>query len=372
MSRFLFVLSLLFVLALGSPPARAADDSAATFQAAKKLFDAKSYEKALPLFLDAYSSSKSPNAHVYVARCLRELGRSAEAYDEMAATVREATALASTDPKYEPTRDSAAAELALLEAKVGRVVVAVDAVPGLELLVNGRTIDAARRGDVLAVAPGAVEIEVRATDKATFRRSETVAAGQLKTVTVNFGDARTPPSDKTPAPSKPKASDSNLVSGFKGMEGIRLRLGGAFLGGPNIWVPEGGETVVVGQFLFGIAGGILVDRFDLGLEISPLTWMPDTNVIDNPLFQTNLNAGYHIPLAGALNWVLRGGVGMAIGIHGGPANFVGRADLIALSALVGPVLVEVDAPSFRAVTDFHSVSLDPLFGAQLTLMFDDL
>ena len=62
----------------------AGDDSAATYAAAKKLFDAQSYAKALPLFQDAYAQSKSPNARVYVARCLRELGRLPEAYDESA------------------------------------------------------------------------------------------------------------------------------------------------------------------------------------------------------------------------------------------------------------------------------------------------
>lgn len=376
MTRWHLVLAPLLALSFAAGPARAADDSAATFQAAKKLYEAKSYEKALPLFQDAFANSKSPNAHVFIARCLRELGRTAEAYEQMAATVREATALAATDPKYVPTRDSAAAELALLESQVGRIVIAVDDQPGLELLVNGKALEPARRGDVVAVPPGAVQIEARATGKEAVRKQENVAAGQLKTLALRFdeGGSGATSGDKGAAPTAaaPSSRGDNFAGGSKGFEGLRPELGVAILGGPNIYVPDGGDTIVVGTFWFAIKGNLLVDRFDLGLEISPLTWMPDTQVLDNPVFQTNLNAGYHIPLAGPLNWVLRGGVGMAVGIHGGPTNFVGRADLVALSALAGPLMIEIDAPSFRAVTDFHSVSLDPVFGGQFGLMLDDL
>ncbi len=358
-----------------------------TFEAAKKLYEAKSYAKALTLFQDAYGTSKSPNARFFVARSLRELGRTPEAYDEMAATVREATALAASEKKYVPTRDSAAAELALLEAKVGRVVVVVPDEPGLVVVVNGRAIDKTRLSEVVAVAPGAVGIEARATGKAPVKREEKIAAGQLKTVSIAFADA--PPQrgegDGDPEVEQPKtegdaevSSDTNLVSGFKGLDGLRVHLGMTVVGGPNIYIPGsvsqsyGATNAVVGSFLFGIQGGLLYDRFDLRLEISPATWMPDTRIIDAPVFQTNLAAGAHLALAGPINWVLRGGVGLAVPVQSGVTLFVARADLIAFSALVGPVLVELDTPTFRVVTDFKDVTLDPFFGTQLSLMLDDL
>jgi len=363
----------------------AADDAAVTFEAAKKLYEAKSYAKALTLFQDAYATSKSPNARFFVARSLRELGRTPEAYDEMAATVREATALAASDKKYVPTRDSAAAELALLEAKVGRVVVAVGDEPGLVVVVNGREIDKKRLNEVVAVAPGTVGIEARATDKAPVKREEKVAAGQLKTVSIAFADAPPKKGEDTPEVERPEggddaevSSDTNLVSGFKGLDGLRVHLGMTVVGGPNIYIPGsvsqsyGATNAVVGSFLFGIQGGLLYDRFDLRLEISPATWMPDTRIIDAPVFQTNLAAGAHLALAGPINWVLRGGVGLAVPVQSGVTLFVARADLIAFSALVGPVLVELDTPTFRVVTDFKDVTLDPFFGTQLSLMLDDL
>lgn len=378
MRRWLLTLWMVAVLALAARPALA-DDSAATFQAAKKLYEAKSYDKALPLFQDAYAQSKSPNAHVYVARCLRELGRKAEAYDEMAVTVREATALAASDAKYEPTRDSAAAELALLEPQVGRVVIAIPDEAGLEVLVNGKLLDPKKRSDVVAVIPGTVAIEARAPGKDTVRRDETVGAGQLKTVTLAFAaksDGKQ--DDGAPAPAAPAETDSNLIKSSKGLEGLRLHLGVVVLGGPHFYFPSdderswGAENSIAGSFLFAISGGILVDRFDLRLEISPATWMPNATVLDAPAFQTNLTGGYHIQLTGPLNYVMRGGVGLALNVTGGPTNFVGRADVVGLSALAGPVLIEINAPSFRAVTDFKALALDPFFGTQLSLMLDDL
>ncbi len=371
---------LLFAALAFAPATATADDAAVTFEAGKKLYEAKSYAKALPLFQDAYATSKSPNAHFFVARSLRELGRTPEAYDEMAATVREATALANSDPKYVPTRDSAAAELALLEAKVGRVVVAVPEEPGLEVLVNGKPVDPKKLSGVVAVTPGKVSVEARATGKATVQREDTVGAGQLKTISIAFS-AEVPKGDDPPKDDKPppkggdEASDTNLVRGFKGLDGLRVHVGMTVLGGPDVFVPSsffGGTTPVVGGFLWGIQGGLLYDRFDLRLEISPATWMPDTRVLDAPVFQTNLAAGAHVALAGPVNWVLRGGVGLAVPVQTGTTLFVGRADLIGFSALVGPVLVELNLPSFRVMSDFRYAMLAPFFGTQVSLMLDDL
>ncbi len=379
-----WISSWLLALALSLTVATsAANDAAVTFEAAKKLYEARSYEKALALFQDAYATSKSPNARFFIARSLRELGRTPEAYDEMAATVREATALATSDPKYVPTRDSAAAELALLEAKVGRVVVAAPDAPGLEVTLNGKPVDRRRLSEVVAVAPGTVAIEARATGKAAVKREEKVTAGQLKTVSITFSDeapknGEEEPKVETPRPGGEISSDTNLVAGFKGLDGLRVHFGMTVVGGPNVYLPGsesqsfGAVSSVVGSFLFGLQGGLLYDRFDLRLEISPATWMPDTRILDAPVFQTNLSAGAHLALAGPVNWVLRGGVGMAVPVQSGVTLFVGRADLVAFSALVGPVLVELDAPTFRVVTDFKDVTLDPFFGTQLSLMLDDL
>jgi thioredoxin-like negative regulator of GroEL len=78
------------------------------YGSAQKLYDAGKYADALALFRQAYESSKSPNARLMVAACYGALGRNAEAYEEMAATLAEATERAETDAKYRPARDEAA------------------------------------------------------------------------------------------------------------------------------------------------------------------------------------------------------------------------------------------------------------------------
>ena len=82
---------------------------------AQKLFDKGSYADALVAFRQAYNVSSSPNARLMVGHCLVALGRRAEAYEEMTATMREAAKKAETESKYGPTRDTAATQLALLE-----------------------------------------------------------------------------------------------------------------------------------------------------------------------------------------------------------------------------------------------------------------
>ncbi len=87
------------------------------FKQAQKKFEKKDYAAALELAQAALETTGSPNARLYVARCLRELGRLDEAHEEMQRTHREALEAAKKDAKYEATRDSAAAELALLDQK---------------------------------------------------------------------------------------------------------------------------------------------------------------------------------------------------------------------------------------------------------------
>lgn len=190
---------LLFVLALSAAPAQAAaqpaaSDSAATervrFKAAQTLFDSGDFAGALPLFRDVVKIAGSPNAHLYVGRCLRELGKLAEAYDELTIAVREADARVATESRYEQTRDAAAAERASLISKVGLLVLALDERPdGLKLSVSGQTIEAERIGKPMAVMPGALTIEATAPGRATFKKELTVRAGASEAVAITLPSA---------------------------------------------------------------------------------------------------------------------------------------------------------------------------------------
>jgi hypothetical protein len=166
------------------------------FDAAQKLFDQGKREEALAIFRQVYDETKSPNARLMVARCLLDLGRTAEGYDELYATMREAAAKAPTEPKYSKTRDAAASEIAKLEPKIGKIVVAlVD--PSATVTLNGARLAPERLGVPVATMPGALEIVATRPDGTTAKRQETIAPGETKTVTLVFPAVR----DTVPAPS---------------------------------------------------------------------------------------------------------------------------------------------------------------------------
>jgi hypothetical protein len=163
--------------------AQPAADAANRFAQAQSLYDAGNFAGALPIFEELTSETGSPNARFYVARCLRELGRTVEAYDAMVATVREATAKAEQEPKYVGTRDASASELALLESRVGHLVLATsESKPPTGLTLNGAAADPRKLGKPLTVLPGRVVIEVTREDTPIERREVDVPAGETRTV----------------------------------------------------------------------------------------------------------------------------------------------------------------------------------------------
>lgn len=172
-----------------------------TFMAAQRLFSQQKFDEALPLFREAFEISKSPNATIMIGNCLVMMGRSAEAYEALSKAMLDAAKLAESEEKYVPTRDAAAQQLAALETKVGKVVVAF-ADPKLVRVVsvNGAPIGAERVGTVVAVEPGAVVVTAAkpGADPAPLKRDIAIAAGETKTVV--FGsrlEDSAPPSDSS-------------------------------------------------------------------------------------------------------------------------------------------------------------------------------
>lgn len=168
------------------PPRMAAVE--ATFAKAQRLFEAGKYKEALALFRETLDASKSPNARLYIARCLELLGQIAEAYDEMSETLRTATERAESEPKYARTRDAAASELALLAARVGRVAVAVtDAPDAMDVTVNGAPVSSDRLGAPLTVMPGRVVIVARVPESgARATRELSIKGGETKIVVLSL------------------------------------------------------------------------------------------------------------------------------------------------------------------------------------------
>jgi hypothetical protein len=256
MSRFETIALGCAAVALVAPAAQAQSPAQAKrFGAAQKLYDTGAYTPALAEFQALAAETGSPNAQLYVARCLRELGRLPEAYEAMAGAVRNATARAESEPKYAATRNAAAADLALLEAKVGKLVIALASPPeGLAVSVAGADLPREKVGVPIAVVPGEVVVRARAAGRPDIERRVVLKAGETQTVTLTFpaASAAPPPPRVTmgpqaaPNPSAPSSREAEP----KGV-------GGARVGG---FVTLG--VGVAGMATFAVAGLMANHRYD--------------------------------------------------------------------------------------------------------------
>lgn len=174
----------------GSPiPATAPGSPEQRFSRAQLLFDGKNFADALPQFEALVAETGSPNARLYVARCLRELGRLTQAYDEMRATVALATEKAKTDDRYVETRNASASELAQLKPRVGHLVVVAGTGTPSRIAVNSEPVDVAKLQAPITVLPGRVVVEVTGADGAVQRREIEVQPGATATVSFAAGSA---------------------------------------------------------------------------------------------------------------------------------------------------------------------------------------
>ena len=165
----------------------ASADSRGDFKRAQMLYEQGKYSDALPLFESVVGELRSPNAALYVARCLRDMGRLAEAYEAMSAAKALATARAADEPRYAKTRDAVAAESALLEQSIARVVISAAYLPeGASVLLNGTAIDPAKLGKIIAVAPGDVVVTALATGHTVAPVARSVAAGSMESLVITF------------------------------------------------------------------------------------------------------------------------------------------------------------------------------------------
>lgn len=236
--RSAFVTPLLLSFALCSGHALADDSAVEKFKAAQTAFDSEKYEEALTLAREAHALSGSPNARLYVARSLKALGRFDEAHEEMAATLRESMKLAENERKYVATRDAAAAELALLDQKVGKVIIVIAGAPeGASVELNEKPLTKERIGIPIAVFPGSVAIRVTAPGKKPLERFVDVTAGKTQSVALTLEAADE--TDEEPAPMQPQP-------GAPASSGGGLRTAGFVTAGVG----------VAGLAVFGIFGSM--------------------------------------------------------------------------------------------------------------------
>jgi hypothetical protein len=133
------------------------------------------------------------------------------------------------------------------------------------------------------------------------------------------------------------------------LEGVHPFVGVTVLGGPMVGVSPP-STSVGGAFLFGLKAGVFLNRVELALEVSPLSYVwVGSSILPN--FQVNGTIGYAIPLyagdAVEVYWPLRVGAGMFMAPSFGGASFQARADLVGVMIRLGHLTIDVHLPSFR-------------------------
>ncbi|WP_437968863.1 tetratricopeptide repeat protein [Sorangium sp. So ce260] len=182
-------------------PAAGADDAAATpapdavekaqslFKKGAALYESKRYALALEQFRASYAAVPSPNSHLYIARCLADLGEHSEAYLEFDLVAAEAAARAKAEPRYAQTEQTAQLERDDLARKIALVTVTVahpDA--AASLAIAGKDVPRERWGKPFPVKPGKTEIVLR-TRTTSIPQTLDLSAGEAKTVALDADQA---------------------------------------------------------------------------------------------------------------------------------------------------------------------------------------
>jgi hypothetical protein len=135
------------------------------FERGMELYDARDFEGALASFESSFELVPSPNSRLYVARTLRELGRTVDAVVVYEEVVRLARVRGASEERFRETERAASTELELLARDVGHVVVRLDRAPaGTAIAIDDREVPLAAAGLPWPVAPGSVQVVARAPD----------------------------------------------------------------------------------------------------------------------------------------------------------------------------------------------------------------
>jgi hypothetical protein len=162
------------------------EQAQALFVRGKQFFDAKKYADALAQFQAAMEVVASPNARLYVARCLRETGKLVEAYVEFDRTAVEANEHAREDSRYARTGASARTERDAIAPRIGFVDARIEhSTDATTLRIGSETIRQAGWGVAVPVMPGETEVSVETPPAAAIRQTVRVAAGEKKAVVID-------------------------------------------------------------------------------------------------------------------------------------------------------------------------------------------
>jgi hypothetical protein len=195
--------------ATGASPidASAAQKKEATdhFMIGRRALAAKDWGKAISELRASLQVVDSPNAHLELARALRDSGELGEAWVEYWRAAETATRLAPKDERYAKTADVATSEREEVAAKLAFVDVSVaNAAADMTLRVGGRIVSPEDSGAPVVVSPGPVDVVVlNSAGVELARRTVNAVIGQTTAVAL---DAQPPPS--APAAGNPPPDTS--------------------------------------------------------------------------------------------------------------------------------------------------------------------
>lgn len=169
-------------------------------------YQAKRWNEALAAFERSHRLVESPNTELMIARCLRELGRKAEAAMRFEHATEEARRRVQRgETKYARTAEAAAAEGAVLRAQVGTVKIHVAHAATASVTVDGEPVPLSPEGDAIVLHdPGTVSVVVR--DERGGQQSQTASVLAGAEVKFDFAaeSAAPPPPVRPPPPPAPK------------------------------------------------------------------------------------------------------------------------------------------------------------------------
>jgi hypothetical protein len=176
----------------------------AHFSKAHDLFAKRQFARALEEARASWGIVASPNARILIARCLREMGKLADAYAEYVATADDARVLAQSEARYEETAKAATDEKTSLEPQIALVTIHIGhPTDDTRVTVAGQLIARDAWSQPLPESPGSIEVIIEAGGKQVGHQSLTVAAGEQRSVDLDMSPtlgAAVPPIDPADQP----------------------------------------------------------------------------------------------------------------------------------------------------------------------------
>jgi hypothetical protein len=169
-------------------------DAQVKFLEARKAFDERRFVDAIAGFRASFDVVASPNTHLMITHAMRELGRFAEAYEELEGVEREAAEAAKIDEKYEQTVTLAREEKEALRAKMAFLSVTIPSPePGATLTIGERDIPADRWGAPIPVDPGTTTVIYQGSGDPIVRKIQAEPGGQVSVTLEAAPEAPPPP-----------------------------------------------------------------------------------------------------------------------------------------------------------------------------------